>query len=547
MIRDLRHHYYEKTRAMCFFAWLCAVALLTINCPHAFGEGETPDSPNVKKVVDSALHFLEGKTDERLGGKCLIALAFLKAGKPDHPKVREAIEECAKIERENLDDIRLDVYSNGLAIIFLCEISPQKHFRSIEYYLARLKKRQMKNGGWGYDGSATGDTSQTQYAALSYWEAHRFGFKIEDQSAERLANWLVHTQAPEGSWGYQGRVAPGDEPIPQDEATCSLLAAGMGSTYICADLFGLHPGGVYETDDEHPKSDIPIALRKVVAGTPTGEVKNLTLQKLNPSKIFRAINHGHSWMAKNYRIDIGTKCYYYLYGLERYKSFQESMEGIQDRSPKWYNDGYQFLAKSQAPDGSWNGYCGQECDTSFSVLFLLRSTQKSIKAKLGEGMLLSGRGLPNNLARAKLHDGQLISEQVHKNVDELLAMIDEGNEGTLDELARDPSQLVVERVDEKSARRLLQMIRGGSPEVRVLSTRAIGRTGNLDYVPTLLYALTDPEPRVVIEARNGLRFISRTFDGFGPPDEFTEQQRFEAIDNWKKWYKSIRPTAVFEK
>ena len=51
----------------------------------------------------------------------------------------------------------------------------------------------------------------------------------------------------------------------------------------------------------------------------------------------------------------------------------------------------------------------------------------------------------------------------------------------------------------------------------------------------------------LIEARNGLRFISRNFDGFGPPDEFTEQQRFESIDNWKKWYKSIRPTAVLEK
>lgn len=252
-------------------------------------------------------------------------------------------------------------------------------------------------------------------------------------------------------------------------------------------------------------------------------------------------------MAKNYRIDIGSKCFYYLYGLERYKSFQEAMEGIEDRSPKWYNDGYEFLAKTQAADGSWSGYCGAECDTAFSVLFLLRSTQKSIKAKLGEGMLLSGRGLPSNLARAKLRDGQLIAEQVHKNVDELLSMIDDKNEGTLDELARDPSQLVVEHIDEKSARRLQQLVRGGSPEVRVLSTRAIGRTGNLDYVPTLLYALTDPDTRVVIEARNGLRFISRNFDGLGPPDEFTEQQRFEAVDNWKKWYKSIRPTAVLEK
>ncbi len=181
------------------------------------------------------------------------------------------------------------------------------------------------------------------------------------------------------------------------------------------------------------------------------------------------------------------------------------------------------------------------------VLFLLRSTQKSIRGKLGEGMLLAGRGLPTNLSRAKLHNGQLIVEQVHTKVGELLSMIDDGNEGVLDELARDPSQLVVDKVDDKSARRLQQLVHGGDAEVRLLAVHALGRTGNLDYVPTLLYALTDPDRRVVLEARNELRFISRNFDGIGPPDDFTEQQRFEAIDAWKTWYKSIRPTAVLEK
>ena len=73
-----------------------------------------------------------------------------------------------------------------------------------------------------------------------------------------------------------------------------------------------------------------------------------------------------------------------------------------------------------------------------------------------------------------------------------------------------------------------------------------GTTGNLDYVPTLLYALTDPDTRVVLEARNELRFISRNFDGIGPPDDFTDEQRFQAIAAWKKWYKSIRPAAILE-
>jgi hypothetical protein len=145
-----------------------------------------------------------------------------------------------------------------------------------------------------------------------------------------------------------------------------------------------------------------------------------------------------------------------------------------------------------------------------------------------------------------MRNGQLIVEQVHTKVEELLSMVDGEDEGALDELARDPRQLVITKVDEQSARRLEQLVRGGEPEVRLLATRALGRTGDLDYVPTLLYALTDPDRRVVLQARDSLRFISRNFDGFGPPDDFVESQRFEALDAWKKWYLSLRPTAVLD-
>jgi hypothetical protein len=252
-------------------------------------------------------------------------------------------------------------------------------------------------------------------------------------------------------------------------------------------------------------------------------------------------------MDENYLIDIGSKKYYYLYGLERYKSFQEAFEHKSEDSPKWYNEGFESLSREQAEDGSWIGYCGPECDTAFSVLFLLRSTQKAIRAKLGEGTLLSGRGLPTNLARAKVRNGQLIVEQVHTKVDELLSMIDEEDESLLDDLARDPSQLVVDKVDRHSARRLQQLVRGGESVERLLAVRALGRSGELDYVPTLIYALTDLDTRVVLEARNGLCFVSRNFEGLGPPDEFNDAQRFQAIDAWKNWYKSLRPDVVFEK
>ena len=258
----------------------------------------------------------------------------------------------------------------------------------------------------------------------------------------------------------------------------------------------------------------------------------------------KSIEMARGWMEKNYTIDVGRYEYYYLYTTERYQSFRELRDGITEDEPKWYNDGFEFLTSHQKKEGYWNAGCGDNVDTAFALLFLLRSTQKTIRSTLGEGSLVSGRGVPVNVAKAKLRGNQIVVEQVQTKVDDLLSLIDDADQSRLDDLARDPTNLVVDQVDEKSARRLEQLARGGEPQVRLLAVHALGRAGNLDYVPTLIYALTDPDRRVVIEARDGLRFISRRFDGFGPPDDFNDKQRYEAVDAWKDWYRSLRPNAI---
>src|SRR5262249_25147699 len=225
----------------------------------------------------------------------------------------------------------------------------------------------------------------------------------------------------------------------------------------------------------------------------------------------------------------------------------EHLAGVPDEDPKWYKDGYEYLKERQEKDGHWQWSLGPTVDTAFALLFLLRSTQKSIRSTLGEGFLVAGRGIPPNVAKAKLRGNQVIVDQVQTKVDDLLSLVDDADQARLDELARDPTSLVVDQIDEKSARRLQQLARGGEPEVRLLAVRALGQTGNLDYVPTLIYALTDPDRRVVIEARDGLRFISRRFDGFGPPDDFNDRQRYEAVDAWKNWYRPLRPGTLPDK
>jgi hypothetical protein len=521
------------------------------------------DSPDVRALVDASLAVLEKPIDEqqdanavRLGGKCLVGLAFVKAGKPEHPRVDEAIK---AIRAAMSSDEKIDVYSNGIAIVLMCELAPQSYQREIQWYLDLLRKRQKEHGGWGYDGNsiegyslATGDTSQTQYGSLGYWSAYRHGFQIAPESLERLTQWLLRTQDPEGCWGYQGMPAESSQRLQQSATSCSMLAAGLGSTLICADLLDAAPAGLEQasgwTADDMLLEDLPPALKAAREEADKNRPPPVKIHtgRINLSDILESIDLARGWMDKNQAVDIGKYTLYYLYATERYQSFYELLEGVADEEPKWYTDGYEFLRTHQLPGGGWDQGCGRTVDTAFAVLFLLRSTQKSIQSTLGEGTLVGGRGIPANVARARMRGNRIVVEQVQTSVEEMLSMIDDEDQSRLDEIARDPTSLIVTTVDESSSRRLQQLVRGGEPAVRLLAVRALGRTGNLDYVPTLIYALTDPDRGVVLEARDALEFVSRRFNGFGPPDGFTDKQRFDAVAAWKSWYRALRPGAMPE-
>ena len=340
------------------FAWRWTAPLLFALTFASPALAVMPDSPEVQKLVTKALKFLEENDDDRLGARCLLGLTFLKAGRADHPRVKEALEACRQQMRANPPDSALDVYSNGLAIIFLCELSPKTYASEIEWYLGRLKARQKSHGGWGYYNYQTGDTSQTQYAALSYWAAHRHGFNIDGASIENLADWLMKTQGPDGCWGYQGAVSTTGQPVKQTDTNCSMLAAGLGSLYICADLMNMRTPGQLGEIETGPIEPLPAALRRVGEAEEPGAAQKIRPQRTNAAQVHATMGRAHKWMDENYKIDIGIKRYYYLYGLERYKSFQEAFEGTSEDSPKWYNDGYEFLAQDQAANGSWSGYCG---------------------------------------------------------------------------------------------------------------------------------------------------------------------------------------------
>ncbi|MEM6330925.1 MAG: prenyltransferase/squalene oxidase repeat-containing protein [Planctomycetota bacterium] len=513
------------------------VALLLAG-PAATATAVTPESPEVQKLIKKALSYLDKHTSEELGGKCLIALAYLKTTppQPNHPRVRQALEACREGMRKRE---RIDMYSNGLAVIFLCEQGGRRNADLVNFYLNGLKQRQKDHGGWGYDERKTGDTSQTQYAALSYWEAHNNGFSIGSDSVEQLSDWLMRTQDPNGAWGYQGQLGEGGKRVKQSGITCSMLAAGMGSMFIAADLFGLLDGGA----DGGPPRGLPSGVSR------KGEKKNkrspnLRSSSLDRKGIFASIKRGNAWMDKNYKESLPQYTIYYLYSLERYRSFEEKWTRNAPREPEWYVNGYKYLKQRQSDDGSWSAGCGRPPDTAFAVLFLVRSTRAMLRGKLS-GVAIGTRGLPKYTPGLKLVEGQFVIEQTEAAVSDLLNMLDDDAAEKIDQLANNPTALVLTgELDEAAEQRLRQVVRGGSPGARLLAVRTLGRTGKLDHVPTLIYAMTDPDRRVTLEARDALRFVSRRFEGFGLADNFTDRQRYEARDKWKSWYLSIKPGAV---
>jgi hypothetical protein len=523
-----------------FLSYFCAAVVGGALMP-ARVVAYTPESPEVVALIDKGLQYLETTSHPEVGGQCLIALAFLKRGlPPDHPKIEEAVEACRRSVSEEKQ--RNYIYGKCIAIIFLSELDAQKHRELINSYASQLKDHQKEHGGFSYHNVPTGDTSQTQYAALAYWELLNHGISPDADSVQRCLNWVMRTRDPSGVWGYQG-IDPGSFSLVEqpDKPGVSMAAAGMSGTLILGNLVGiLKPP--QEANLTANGDELPDALKRVETEK-TVRAPTLPPGNVEPQRVTECVAAGSAWFEKNFTFEVHEYQSYYLYSIERFRSFQEYLDGTMTEEPEWYNQGVEILKKSQEPSGSWSDNAGSPCATAFSVLFLLRSTQKSIEASLGEGTLVGGRGLPRDLSKVRLRGGKLIVEHKPTEVDQLMGMLDDSNSGALDELLDNPAALNVDNVTAADARRLQQVVKSGPAGARVMAVRALSRLRDVEYAPTLIFALTDPDRRVVREARDGLKSVSRQFEGYGPSDNYEDGERRAAVERWKEWYRTVRPDA----
>jgi hypothetical protein len=540
-------HPRARCRASEVVPWLL-LAVGAAAAPTPPARALTPESFEVRAAIGKGIKYLESDaaTDDRVGAHALVGIALLKHGvKPEHPKIVAAVAQVQQsLGSRDPTKVTLDIYSTGLSIVFLVQLEPAKYRSDIECLMKYLRWRQKPHGGWGYPEQETGDTSMTQYGVLSSWEAAQAGLMMPVESIEHVTSWLLKTQDPSGGFGYQGKVSDGNTLVPQSDVKHSMTAAGLGSLCICTTLLGIGPK-LERRDDT-----LPVALEEI---KPKGEEGSRLRgrNRIDARLVHDAQARGAHWLQANYQVNPGGYTHYYFYALERCMSFLELIEHRREKEPKWYNDTAQFLIKTQAENGSWTGMTGAVPDTAFSVLFLLRSTRRSIERvySFGDGTLVSGRGLPKDTDRVEIRAGQIVAKPLLGPAEGLLASIDDPEHQDCDSAIAALAQLPapnVEALVAKHGETLRRLVDNKSPQARLSAVRALGKTRSLDQVPILLYAMTDPDADVARAAHESLLRISRNPTAVHLPEPFSDADRHAAIENWKAWYLSIRPDAELD-
>ncbi len=514
----------------------------------------TMKSPEVLQAVDRGIEYLvaNGTSDNRLGAYALTGKTLLTYGKkPDHAtvadcaaKIQAALKEKSH-DPEKLTDPPFDIYSTGLAILFLVDRSPEKHRQDISCLLAYLRRRQKPHGGWGYPQMETGDTSMTQYGVLASWKAIKAGFDVPDESVAGVTRWLLRTQDPGGGYGYQGNLGDNFKLVKQSQVRPSLSAAGLGSVYICSSLLGMTKK-VKRRDE-----DLPPALKEIKPRENKRRDAEVA-SDIDPQLVHAAQDRGNQWFAKNFTVDQGQYNYYYLYAFERYISFREYCEQNAVEDPQWYSDIAAHLLEKQNDNGSWKGACLVVPDTSFALLFLLRSMKADLPnvRNYGEGLLKGGRGLPKDLTKATLDaEGKVVSRPLLGPAEKLLAALKDAETADIDESVDLIEELPADKLEvlmSKHGDIMRKLVDNKSPKARIAIVRSLGKVRKLDNVEPLIYALTDPVPEVASAANEALNRIRRNPDAVNLPPDFSEEDRRAAIKKWKAWYRSIRPDAKLE-
>ncbi|MGI9469916.1 MAG: hypothetical protein ACR2NZ_00185 [Rubripirellula sp.] len=552
-----------RSHTLHLIAFGATVSLLSV-APRA--RAYEPTGPVVTKMIDRGISYLEQLGDSAFpGGEAfsnfageaiLVGYAHHKCRHdPESPVVKRGLSAAKRIvdgfERGQGENQQKRVYLIAMCVLLFADVDPQGYESELRILQEQLLNGQSPNGAYCYPGdepSKSGDVSQTQYALLAIWTLDRNGIPLDYDRVASTIQWMLRVQDPTGGWPYHGiDPGPGSPNSRQGKLGMSMALAGGSSVLIGGDALRLWGETVDDADPGIPGLPKAIKIYK--------EDKNVQRRKrasMSETPIKRSIQFLDGWRKKNpYKRTSTIDWYYYqIYTLERFESFVEIANGLpKDRSPAWYNATVDELKVYQGGDGGWTDRARTRgpVSTAFSLLFLIRSTQKTIFT-MSQGSLQGGYGLPKDTTDIRVEGTQIKGRPIAAQVTDMLDILEEDGAGDTEgksipddlELDRDPTTRAAQ-MD-----RLERLVRGSkSWQARRVAARLLGKSDELRVVPALIYALSDPDDSVREYARDGLRFISRRFDGFGMPDSPSFSETEQAQQQWRDWYRTMNPKYVF--
>ncbi len=519
------------------------------------------DDPRVKATVARAIANLRTNDPSQLpsGQLALVihAMAKVREKYPDlvpaeDPQLKQLVAKLRTFCQGGFKPEAMgghDNYDAGCVAMALAAADAQEYQAELNYVSQYIMTKQKETGAWGYEGrGSSGDTSQTQYAVLGLWEAAAAsGLPIPKSVWDRIAQWYIKSQLADGGFEYQaGEGGHGSH---------TMAVASLGSLYICRDHL---PGGKRKNT-----RGLLMQIQEGEQAKDPGGFRPVT----TPDAINAAIEKGTGWLQNHFTLDKATGegdagggpwYYYYLYAFERFGT----LAGIkQINGVDWYDQGARLIMAKQEKEGHFSGGYSPNIDTAFAILFLIRSTKISEKIhhkRIGRGTLVSGRGLPQNLADLEQTNSGFKPKALRGSTGLLLDKLETGKPEELEAAALG---LIRQRYEEREkwtaigdkGDKLKKAYERGvklkSPEVIKFAMKALAETGDYRVVPILIDGMYyEDDAEVQIEARKALCLISRKFNGFGTiyPEEATKEEWEGEIARWKDWYRKVRPESSFE-
>jgi hypothetical protein len=526
----------------------------------SLAEGRKVSEAQIQVAINEAVAHLRQQVANQDGGEgALITMALLKSGlPPDTPEIKKGLEKIkSRIVKDEYKPGTHHVYEAGVSLMALANADAKAYKPQIEAIARYLIGVQRPTGEWDYPSPGTGDTSITQYAILGLWEAVRSGVTVPRRVWDKVAGWHVTRQLSDGGFTYHPFVTQDvGAAVGGGTASHTMTVAGTASLLVCRMHLYAGAADVEEVQKGKKKRGkkfgvlIPVdASAEEPAPPETVLVDDANFRATTRlAAIDKAVGKGKKWLNEHFTIEPKANWdLYYLYGLERLAA----LAGVKEfDGHDWYDEGAAQLVRTQS-GGTWQDGCGINPATAFGILFLGKATQKMIahkaarpEPKFGGGILVGGRGLPENLGTLQVEQGSVRVRKLKGPVDELLAelenaesrQVESAQAALVESIATDNPEGLIGQAD-----RLLKLARDKRVEVRRTVFWALGRSNELSVVPTLINGLSDPDPGCMIEARNALRYISKRIDVHEPPDEATPGQKASAIAYWKKWYQGVRP------